>query len=98
MSRIETSMNQRVSLRNRGFKSIRESVQNPETCWIILFIIFGCLLRLLWAEDMKWKEDEIWMYRTARSVVEGRMHWPWLGMSNGVGFLNPGLSVWCFIA
>ena len=59
MSRIETSMNQRVSLRDRGIKSIRESVQNPETCWIILFIVFGCLLRLLWAEDMKWKEDEI---------------------------------------
>ena len=71
MSRIETSMNQMVSLRDRGFKSIRESVQNPETCWIILFIVFGCLLRLLWAEDMKWKEDEIWMYRTARSVVKG---------------------------
>jgi hypothetical protein len=49
MSRIETSMNQRVSLRDRGFKSIRESVQNPETCWIFLFIVFGCLLRLIWA-------------------------------------------------
>ena len=98
MSSLETSINQMVSLRDRGFKSIRQSVQNPETYWIILFIVFGCLLRLLWAEDMKWKEDEIWMYQTARSVVQGRMPWPWLGMSNGVGFLNPGLSVWCFIA
>ena len=98
MSSIETSMNQMVSLRDRGFKYIRQSVQNPETRWIILFIVLGCLLRLVWAEDMKWKEDEIWMYRTARAVVEGRTPWPWLGMSNGVGFLNPGLSVWCFIA
>ena len=98
MSRIETSLNQMVSLRDRGFRSIRQSIQNPETRWIILFIVFGCLLRLLWAEDMKWKEDEIWMYQTARSVLEGRSPWPWLGMSNGVGFLNPGLSVWCFIA
>ena len=91
MSSIETSMNQMVSLRDRGFKYIRQSVQNPETRWIILFIVLGCLLRLVWAEDMKWKEDEIWMYQTARSVVQGRMPWPWLGMSNGVGFLNPGL-------
>ncbi len=73
MLSLERNINQIVILRDRGFKSIRQSIQNPETCWIILFIVFGCLLRLLWAEDMKWKEDEIWMYRTARSVVEGRM-------------------------
>lgn len=66
--------------------------------WIIAFVFVGCLLRLVWAEDMKWKADEIWMYETARDVVTGKQPWPWLGMANGVGFLNPGLSVWCFIA
>ncbi len=66
--------------------------------WIFGFVIFGCLLRLLWADDMKWKADEIWMYEVARDVVTGKQPWPWFGMGNGAGFLNPGLSVWCFIA
>jgi hypothetical protein len=77
---------------------LRRSLQNRETLWIIGLIVVGCLLRLVWAGDMKWKDDEIWMYQTARAVVEGRMPWPALGMNNGVGFLNPGLSIWCFIA
>jgi hypothetical protein len=65
--------------------------------WITLFILLGCGLRLIWPEDMKWKADEIWMYETARSVINHTTPWPSLGMGNGVGFLNPGLSVWIFI-
>ncbi len=67
-------------------------------CWILGFVLVGCLLRLVWADDMKWKADEIWMYEVARGVVTGKQPWPWLGMGNGAGFLNPGLSIWCFIA
>ena len=66
--------------------------------WIAAFMLLGCLLRLVWAEDMKWKADEVWMYTNATNVVLGSQPWPWLGMGNGVGFLNPGLSIWCFIA
>lgn len=66
--------------------------------WIFGFVLVGCLLRLVWADDMKWKADEIWMYEVARDVVTGKQPWPWLGMGNGAGFLNPGLSIWCFIA
>ncbi len=65
--------------------------------WIFGFVVLGCLLRLVWADDMKWKADEIWMYEVARDVVSGKQPWPWLGMGNGAGFLNPGLSIWCFI-
>jgi hypothetical protein len=73
------------------------AARNPQNRWIGFFILCGCLLRLVWAADMKWKADEVWMYETARGVVMGQIPWPWLGMGNGVGFANPGLSVWSFI-
>jgi hypothetical protein len=76
-----------------------DAASNPSQLrWIFGFIVLGCLLRLVWADDMKWKADEIWMYEVARDVVTGKQPWPWLGMGNGAGFLNPGLSIWCFIA
>ncbi len=78
-----------------------QSSHSSNSCqirWIVGFVLLGCLLRLVWADDMKWKADEIWMYEVARDVVTGKQPWPWLGMGNGAGFLNPGLSVWCFIA
>jgi hypothetical protein len=67
--------------------------------WLIGGLIgVGCCLRLLWADDMKWQADEIWMYETAHAVATGQALWPGLGMRNGVGLPNPGLSVWSFIA
>jgi hypothetical protein len=67
--------------------------------WLILGLIWvGCGLRLLWADDMKWKADEIWMFETAHAVATGQAPWPGLGMRNGVGLPNPGLSAWSFIA
>ncbi len=77
---------------------LRQSLQNGETRWMIGLIVLGCLLRLVWAEDMVWKGDEIWMYQTARAVVDGQIPYPALGMYTSMGFLNPGLGVWCFIA
>lgn len=67
--------------------------------WILIvsLIGFGCILRLIWAEDMKWKLDEIWMFETARSFVTGHQSFPLLGMRSSAGILNPGASVWCFI-
>ncbi|MEB3294885.1 MAG: hypothetical protein VKJ24_17145 [Synechococcales bacterium] len=64
---------------------------------IAAFVILGCGLRFLWAGDMKWAGDEQWMYDNATAVVQGQQVFPWVGMRNGVGFANPGLSVWVFI-
>ena len=61
------------------------------------FIAIGCLLRFLWAEDMEWKSDEIWMFEQARSVVLGQAWFPRVGMINSAGFVNPGMSLWVFI-
>lgn len=60
-------------------------------------LLLGSGLRLLWAADMEWKADEIWMYDTARQVADGDLPWPWLGMTSSTGLQNPGLSVWLFI-
>jgi hypothetical protein len=76
----------------------RSAFRHPQQKWIAFFIFAGCLCRLVWPADMKWQADEIWMYETARAVADDWQAWPMLGMNNGVGFLNPGLSVWCFIA
>lgn len=79
-------------------QSPTQDSMNSQYQWIFVFVVLGCLSRLLWADDMKWKGDEIWMYEMARDVVTGQRPWPWLGMPTSTGFLNPGLSVWCFIA
>jgi hypothetical protein len=57
----------------------------------------GCLLRLVWAEDMTWKADEIWMFEQARSIRLGQSTLPAIGMLNSAGFPNPGMSLWAFV-
>ncbi|HIK45859.1 MAG TPA: hypothetical protein IGR64_13400 [Leptolyngbyaceae cyanobacterium M65_K2018_010] len=69
----------------------------PDLGFMLLLLFIGSGLRLLWAADMEWKGDEIWMYETARQVADGNQPWPWLGMVSSTGLKNPGLSVWCFI-
>lgn len=66
--------------------------------WLLLLLILGSGLRLIWAADMEWKADEIWMYDTAQAISQGRQPWPWIGMANSAGLPNPGLSVWVFAA
>lgn len=66
--------------------------------WLLLLLILGSGLRLIWAADMEWKADEIWMYDTAQAIAQGRQPWPWIGMANSAGLPNPGLSVWVFAA
>lgn len=56
----------------------------------------GCLLRLIWAEDMVWQADEIWMFEQARAIWHGQT-WPSIGMLNSAGFANPGMSLWAFV-
>jgi hypothetical protein len=65
---------------------------------MLLLLVAGSVLRLVWAADMEWKGDEIWMYETARQVADGRLPWPWLGMTSSAGLQNPGMSVWGFVA
>jgi hypothetical protein len=58
---------------------------------IALSLVAGILLRVLYIEDMEYKEDE-------RLFFEGsqRGDWPWTGMPTGVYILNPGMTQWIF--
>lgn len=71
---------------------------SPALPWLPLLLVLGTGLRLIWAADMEWKADEIWMYDTAQAIAQGRQPWPWIGMANSAGLPNPGLSVWVFAA
>ncbi|OFZ21217.1 MAG: hypothetical protein A2X94_07085 [Bdellovibrionales bacterium GWB1_55_8] len=66
--------------------------------WLLLFSFFcGLTLRLLYPEDMEYKEDE--EYNFIQTQLAGDMtSWPWVGMPSGVYWRNPGMSVWVFIA
>jgi hypothetical protein len=64
---------------------------------IVSAMVIGCGLRLLWAEDMEWKADEIWMFEQARAIFLGRQPLPAVGMLNSAGFVNPGMSLWAFV-
>ena len=66
--------------------------------WTLAIALFcGGLLRWTWIEDMEWKPDERWSYRMSQEV--GRTGpWPRVGMPTSLGFANPGLSVWLFVA
>ncbi len=66
--------------------------------WTLAFaLLCGGALRLVWIEDMEWKEDEQWSYRMSQEV--GRVRpWPRVGMPTSLEMPNPGLSVWVFVA
>ena len=66
--------------------------------WTLFFaLIWGGILRLVWMKDMEWKPDEHWSYQMSQEVGRTRP-WSWTGMPTSLGFPNPGLSVWLFVA
>jgi hypothetical protein len=46
---------------------------------------------------MEWKDDEKWSFRMSQEVGRTRP-WPGVGMPTSLGFPNPGLSEWVFVA
>ncbi|HAR41097.1 MAG TPA: hypothetical protein DCS07_00435 [Bdellovibrionales bacterium] len=66
---------------------------------IFLFIAFiaGILLRVVYVNDMEYKEDEEYNFQQTQ-IVRGVTDWPVMGMPSGVYLQNPGMSVWVFIA
>src|SRR5690242_7255914 len=60
-------------------------------------LLLGAVLRLLWGLDIEFKRDEAWTYE--RTQCAGRTEgFPHVGMETSVGFPNPGMSVWVFLA
>lgn len=62
---------------------------------ILTPLILGVFFRLIWASDMEWKYDEVWMFEMAQAIASGDT-WSWLGMRSGVNVRNPGMSIWPF--
>jgi hypothetical protein len=58
-------------------------------------LVLGAVLRLAWAQDMEYKDDEKWTYE--RTQTAGRTEpWVWQGMYSSACVKNPGLSFWVF--
>jgi 4-amino-4-deoxy-L-arabinose transferase-like glycosyltransferase len=63
---------------------------------LALALVLGVVLRLVWVNDMEYKEDEAWTF--ARTQQIGRTEpLTWRGMPSSAGFDHPGLSLWIFL-
>lgn len=57
----------------------------------------GAALRLVWANDMEYKLDEIWTFEHVQQAIQtGSL--PGVGMPSSVERDNPGMSLWVFVA
>ncbi|MEA5467337.1 hypothetical protein, partial [Spirulina sp. 06S082] len=65
---------------------------------IISFLIIGTILRLIWAADMEWKNEEIWTFEQARKIAMGEIPLPAIGILSSIGIPQGGLNMWCFAA
>ena len=63
--------------------------------FLCLSLLIGAFLRLSFPGDIEYKADEKYMFEAARNIADTG-NWPPLGMTSGVGVVNPGLSVWVF--
>ena len=60
--------------------------------FLCIALFAGALLRLLFVQDMEYKEDEEYNFTQS----QGAAAWSWIGMPSGVYIPNPGMSVWVF--
>ena len=63
--------------------------------FLILAGVAGLLLRVLFVEDMEYKEDEEYNF-TQTQLIGVTQPWPWSGINSGVYIANPGMSIWVF--
>jgi hypothetical protein len=64
---------------------------------LVIALAVGAALRLAWVGDMEYKADEAWTFHeTSAAVRDGS--WPKFGNPCSAGPLNPGMSVWVFVA
>ncbi len=62
---------------------------------IPLSLICGTILRLIFVQDMEYKEDEELNFYYSQTIGSS-LPWPWIGMPSGVYIPNPGMSYWIF--
>lgn len=62
---------------------------------IAIALLIGVLLRVLYVQDMEYKEDEEYNF-TQSQLIGNSQPWPWYGIPSGVYLVNPGMSIWVF--
>ncbi len=60
-----------------------------------LAFIAGIILRVIYVNDMEYKEDEEYNF-TQTQLIGTSKPWPWYGIPSGVYLVNPGMSIWAF--
>jgi hypothetical protein len=63
--------------------------------FILIALAAGILLRVLFVEDMEYKEDEQFNFLQTQ-LIGKTQPWPWVGIASGVYIVNPGMSIWVF--
>jgi hypothetical protein len=58
--------------------------------------VLGSALRLIWVQDIEYKEDEAWTFARTQQVGVTEP-FPWLGMPTSTQCSNPGMSLWVFL-
>jgi hypothetical protein len=69
----------------------------PSVAGLALALIVGAVLRLIWGTDIEYKDDERWTYERV-SQARRLAQVPLLGMPSSQQVLNPGMSLWVFVA
>ena len=90
-----------MTMRDRGDAGLQSARPPGISAIVLVFVALaiaaGIALRLSYPNDIEFKPDERWTFDEARAVLAGGP-WRWLGMPMSVGGLNPGLSLWAFVA
>src|SRR5262249_47746474 len=68
----------------------------PWSFGLLTALLLGGVLRLLWGQDIEFKEDEAWTFDRTQRVGDAEPC-PWVGMPSSAGFPNPGMSLWVFL-
>lgn len=63
--------------------------------FLSLALFAGTILRLIYVNDMEYKEDEEYNF-TQSQLIGTTQPWPWYGIPSGVYLVNPGMSIWVF--
>jgi hypothetical protein len=67
------------------------------TTFLWISLVVGVFLRVLFVQDMEYKEDEEYNF-TQTQLIGITQPWPWYGIPSGVYLVNPGMSIWVFTA
>jgi hypothetical protein len=74
----------------------KDSLSSRWKLFLGIALLTGLILRLIYTEDMEWKEDEYYDFVQTQLIGHDRP-WPWAGMNSGVYLANPGMSIWVFV-